>query len=64
MCAVMDKEKPCLGSMRGFDMAAVRPMTAKLAAVSMQSSKSMHNPLDKPAYTGELYTRIPSINVT
>jgi hypothetical protein len=34
MYVVLDKEKPGIGSVRGLNLAAVRPMTVQLTAVS------------------------------
>lgn len=62
MFVVLDKEEPCIGRIRGFDLAAIRPTTAKLTALSVQFSKSLRNQQHKPALTADLSTCIASIN--
>jgi hypothetical protein len=60
---VLDKEKPCLGSIRGLSLAAVKPTTDQLnSSVSEWLNKLRHNLLDKPALTETLC--ISCINVT
>jgi hypothetical protein len=58
----LDKEKPGEESIRGLNLAAVRHASVQLTAVSEQLHKLIHNPLHKPAMTGNLC--IPCINVT
>jgi hypothetical protein len=60
---VLDKEKPGIGSIRGLNMAAVRPATFQLiTAVSEELHKLRHILLHKTSLTGNLCT--PCINVT
>jgi hypothetical protein len=59
---VFDKEKPGMESIRGLDLAAVRPVTIQLTAVSEQLHKLRHKLLHKPALTENLC--IFFINVT
>jgi hypothetical protein len=61
--ALLNKEKPGIGSLRGLNLAAVSYTTVQLTnAVSEYLSKLMYNLLHKPALTGSLY--ISSKNVT
>jgi hypothetical protein len=59
---VLDKEKPCIRSTEGFNLAAVRPTTDQLTAVSEWLNKLKHNLLHKPTLIENLCRS--RINVT
>jgi hypothetical protein len=62
MYMVLNKEKPCIGSVRGLNLAAVRPMTIELTEVLEHLSNLTHKLLHKPALTENRC--ISCINVT
>jgi hypothetical protein len=62
MYLVLDKKKPGIRLIRGLNLAAVRPTTIQLSAVSEKFHKLRHNLLHGPELTGNLC--ITCINVT
>jgi hypothetical protein len=47
----LDKEKPCIGSLRDLNLAEVMPTTIQVTAISKWINKLRHDLLHKPALT-------------